>query len=206
LFFAVFTSFLIAGTSAGAGEFRVGREVFQKTPDFSLKDGDTSITVRGMIFPYQIRKIEGDRLYISALGKKGWAPARSVVLASEAHLFFSRAMQTNPSDSFAALMRGIARASANLEDQSALDDFNEAVRRDPANALAHLFRGAIRLRSKDLKNGLSDCERAVRLDPQNPFALFARGTFWFVSNDTNRATEPLTSRPGSCSIRAIPIC
>ena len=65
---------------ARADEFQVGKAVFPKSADFSLKDGDTTSHPKSLIRPFAIKKIEGDRLYLAAGGVKGWTAKSEVVV------------------------------------------------------------------------------------------------------------------------------
>jgi tetratricopeptide (TPR) repeat protein len=168
-------SVLCLQSSVHAGGFAVGREVLQKSREFSLKDGDKPVTCTDMVCPFRIRKVDGERLYLAALGKKGWAPASSVVLVRDAEAYFSAALQTKPRDSFAYLMRGIVRAEESPEEDDSLADFDEAIRLDAGNVDAYLCRALLWLERKNVDRSLLDCNAALQIAPANPYALVSRG-------------------------------
>jgi tetratricopeptide (TPR) repeat protein len=173
--FAVFAPLLFLHPAVHAGGFAVGREVLPKTREFSLTVDDRAVACQGMLCPFRICKIDGDRLYLAALGKKGWAPAGSVVLVREAETYFSTAIRTNPRDSFAYLMRGIARAEESPDEEDSLADFDEAIRLDSRNVAAYLCRGLLWLQREDIDRSLLDFNAALQIAAANPYALVARG-------------------------------
>ena len=185
------------GPAVRGGELHVGSLVLQKTAAFSLCDGDREIPANRVLLPFEIRKIEGDRLYLSRVGAKGWAPAGSIVRREEAEAFFSKAVALAPGDPFPYLMRAVVRFMSG--DENALADCNEAIRLDPKNSLAHLTRGVIQVNPDSLApgvrkppdeaiaGGLKDLEEARRLDPTNPIVLMSRAEAWGLIDQTDRA-------------------
>ena len=184
---------------ARGGEFQVGETVFQKAAVFSLRGIDRDTVLKGIPLAYEIRRIEGDRLYLTAMGLKGWAPASAVVLDTEAEAFFSAAIASKPSDSVAHLVRGIVRLHNKQAGAIALADVNEAVRLDPKSAFALLARGFLRIdfepgitdrrkiHQERLEAGLRDLEDALRLDPTNPCLLMCRAEARAAVEQTDQA-------------------
>jgi tetratricopeptide (TPR) repeat protein len=70
------------------------------------------------------------------------------------------------------------RGSAYLvsgENKRAIDDYSEALKRQPADAVVLLSRCHVRAIVGDLKAGLADCNESLRLAPSVPAALGSRG-------------------------------
>jgi len=105
---------------------------------------------------------------------------------------YSEAIRVAPpfsSDTAAAYAgRGGAR---NARDQYALalDDFNEAIRRDPANAPAFRGRAVALGQTGELERALADLDEAIRLDPANANAHYNRGVYHFRKGDYDGALE-----------------
>lgn len=71
-------------------------------------------------------------------------------------------------------MRGAVRDRLG-DDEGALADYAEAIRRDPGDARLYLARGAVLARMQKYPEALRDREKAVQLDPKNAEAYVARG-------------------------------
>jgi tetratricopeptide (TPR) repeat protein len=71
--------------------------------------------------------------------------------------------------------------------ESALQDFNEAIRIDPKNAQAWTNRGEAYQRKKDYQKAISDHTEAIRLDPKHPDAWFNRGIAYHNMGNEERA-------------------
>lgn len=67
-----------------------------------------------------------------------------------------------------------ARASLNVELETALDDCESAVRIRPNDSYAVERRGLVRLRMGNLKEARADADKALALDAKNPRALYLR--------------------------------
>ena len=78
----------------------------------------------------------------------------------------------------------------------AIEDLDEAIRRDPTSALSFANRGdAYRLKG-NLKRALADFDTAIRLDPKNVQAYASRGGTLERSGDFARALDDLNTAIG----------
>jgi tetratricopeptide (TPR) repeat protein len=71
--------------------------------------------------------------------------------------------------------------------ESAIQDFDEAIRFNAGNAQAWTNRGEAYQRKKDYRKAISDHTEAIRLDPNHQDAWFNRGIAHHNSGDTQRA-------------------
>ncbi|MGO9468581.1 MAG: tetratricopeptide repeat protein [Isosphaeraceae bacterium] len=146
------------------------REFVQRGPDFALENGGRRMSPSMPGFIYHGERIEGDRLLLENRHRsiRGWAPVSAVIPVTEADEFFSRAILQHPTDSFAYLMRGLARFEKTDCDH-ALADLNEALRLDPKNVAALITRAVLGLTKNRSDQALADANQAVELDPRNAF-------------------------------------
>lgn len=68
-----------------------------------------------------------------------------------------------------------------------LADIEEAIRVDPANAVAVGARGDVHLARKDYERALADYTKAVALDPNNALIFVGRGMARVATHDLDRA-------------------
>ena len=71
--------------------------------------------------------------------------------------------------------------------QRALSDCNEAIRLDPAYAVAYLNRGNAYMNDGDFERALEDLNEAIRIDPQNAWAYTSRGDLYKRKRDFDHA-------------------
>jgi tetratricopeptide (TPR) repeat protein len=64
------------------------------------------------------------------------------------------------------------------ETEKAINDFQDALRINPRNPIAHANRGAIYLKRKELDKALADCDEAIALDPRCAHAYGNRGQIY----------------------------
>jgi tetratricopeptide (TPR) repeat protein len=69
---------------------------------------------------------------------------------------------------------------------SAIVDYNQAIRLDPQNVDAHINRGVAYYAKGDSDRAIADYERALRLDPNNADAYNNRGVAYFGPTNPNR--------------------
>ncbi len=76
-----------------------------------------------------------------------------------------------------------------LQDQprAALTDFDQAITRFPANALALYDRGNLKFQQKDLPGAIADFQRAVAANPQFGKAFYGLGIALVLQNDRQTA-------------------
>jgi Tfp pilus assembly protein PilF len=82
--------------------------------------------------------------------------------------------------------RGIARVNLK-EYAAAIDDFNEAIAREPNDANAHFNRGVAYANSGDRQQALADFSEAIRLNPKYQKAYGARAKLYQKMGDEARA-------------------
>lgn len=99
--------------------------------------------------------------------------------------------QTN-GDAQTYFNRGVAYYSGPGNLDHAIDDFNQAITRDPKNAQALVYRGLARRLKGDLDGAVADHADALRLDPRNAAAFFNRGTEYYLKGDLSRALADLS--------------
>jgi tetratricopeptide (TPR) repeat protein len=87
-----------------------------------------------------------------------------------------------------------SRGAAYLAKQqydSALADFDQAIRLDPSRGLIFAHRGAVRLAKGDNEGAAQDLDEAQALDPADPNIAGMRGEFFFQRGAFDRAIEEL---------------
>ena len=68
-----------------------------------------------------------------------------------------------------------------------LSDLEDAIRLDPANALAVAARGDVYLSRKDYDRALADYSKAAAVDPDNGLIFIGRGMAYLATRDIDRA-------------------
>jgi tetratricopeptide (TPR) repeat protein len=183
-------------------------EYVQKAADFSLFDGQTTISPSGVGYVCLLEKAQGDHLLVSirSQGLRGWAPAGSLVPLNHADAYFSQQIAANPRDSFALLMRGVVRYENDVLDR-AFADVNEALRLDPKYVAALVERAYLWQCRDRLDLALADVNQAIQLDSRNSYAYVERGVFHFGMKDFGKAIRDFeqAARLGSRSA-AIHLC
>ncbi|MES2488337.1 MAG: aspartyl protease family protein [Pseudomonadota bacterium] len=79
-----------------------------------------------------------------------------------------------------------SRALLNVQLDQALDDCNEALRRQVKNANFLSGRGWVRLRRNELRKALADFDHAIKIRPNSAWALYGRG----IARRKNGEVEP----------------
>ena len=86
-----------------------------------------------------------------------------------------------------------------------METLDAAIRRDPADAAAHLHRGMLHFERGDEGLAISDLDEALRLDPENAVAYYVRGTLYAYLKRHDRVihdlTESLRIEPGNAQAR-----
>src|SRR5687767_3816997 len=75
---------------------------------------------------------------------------------------------TDPKDARAYALRGLARLQLYDDGPQTRADLDEAIRLDPANALAYSVRCRNKMRTGAAETAIEDCDKAVALEPANP--------------------------------------
>jgi len=71
----------------------------------------------------------------------------------------------------------------------AIDDFTTAIRLEPKNSLAYLYRGVVRIRVEEFVSALSDLNTYIELNPENDYAYLFRGKTKDLLEDSAGAKE-----------------
>jgi tetratricopeptide (TPR) repeat protein len=163
-------------------------EYVQRNADFSLNDGNVSLTPNGVGSICLLERTQGDQLLVSirSQGLRGWAPAGALVPLNHAEVLFSQRIQANPRDTFALLMRGMVRFE-NDDLDHAFDDVNEALRLNPKYVAALVERAYLWQCRNRLDLALADVNQAIQLDSRNSYAHAERGVFHFGLKEYGKA-------------------
>jgi len=73
----------------------------------------------------------------------------------------------------------------------AIQDYNQAISRDPTSAAAFDGRGAAYLDKGDYDSAIQDFNEAIRLNPKSAVTFNGRGAAYFAKGDYNRAIQDL---------------
>jgi len=143
-------------------------------------------------FIYHGERIEGDRLLLvnRHRGVRGWVAVSAVVPVTEAEAYFSQEILRHPTDSFAFLMRGLARFEK-ADCEHALADLNEALRIDPRNVAALITRAFLGRITQKPDQALADANQAVALEPRNCYVLEQRAMIYSSLKKDDEALRDL---------------
>ncbi len=86
----------------------------------------------------------------------------------------NKAIELNPNDANAHLLRGKAKLGLN-QYKNAIDDFSKAIELRPNYGRAYSQRGLVRIGLKQYKNAIDDYSKAIELNPNDANAYFHRG-------------------------------
>jgi tetratricopeptide (TPR) repeat protein len=168
------------------------KEFMQKAPDFTLEYGGRRVSPNMPGLFYHGERIEGDRLLLENRHRdlRGWVPVSAVVPVTEAEAFFSQEILRYPRDSFAFLMRALARLEKD-DREGALADLNEALRREPKNAAARVTRAFLLRIRQQPEQALAEASKAVALDPRNCYVLEQRAMIYSSLEKDDQAFQDL---------------
>ncbi len=96
-------------------------------------------------------------------------------------------LRCNPNDPCAYVLRGYAHSFKKNEDQQAIADFTEALRRGPDSAAIHVARARAYGQAQDYDRAITDCTQAIRIDPGYGEAYAWRGTSYLKKRVLNKA-------------------
>ena len=109
-----------------------GKAVVPRTRSFTIKENNQAPLRPGLPAIYHVTREVGRLLLIETDGLSGWVSSDQVVPLEQADSFFTSQIRANPRDSFAYAMRAIAVLAAKPDFKTAMADFDEAVRLNPA--------------------------------------------------------------------------
>lgn len=104
----------------------------------------------------------------------------------------ARALELNPQNVNARLIRADIALNSTKDYQAALADMDQAIRLQPNEAGFYVNRAYVRYRLDDYRGAMDDFDRAIDLDPLNRAALFNRSMLCAEVRDFNRAIDDLT--------------
>lgn len=193
----------IAGTNRHRDDH--SREVVPTRPDLKLWNGRSNFTPRLSTTVYAVERTEGGQRLLrdsSLPAKRGWVPAGDVVPLKEAEGYFTAAIQAGDTRSFPFLSRGLVRYHVG-ENDLALADLNEALRRDPESVEALSWRASTHSAMHHRELAFADYDRALQLQPNNPHVLLCRSEIKPTSKqeidrafaDLDRAIQIAPSEP-----------
>ncbi len=141
---------------------------------------------------YQVKKVEGEFLWIPSVG--AWIHRGDVVSYDRAIQHFSAAIRRK-STSEAYMHRGVAWHAMGKYD-TAIADFDEAIRRDASNSAAYINRGDTWHKKGEITKAIDDYGKAAELKPDDAQAYHHRSVlFTKISNvqkalaDANKAIQ-----------------
>jgi tetratricopeptide (TPR) repeat protein len=157
-----------------------GKQIIVKNPNvtvhFTSADGTPmQAPIRGII--QQVRSVKGDWLEVGNNGDPAWLSKDDVVLLDKANDYFTRQIESDPTDAFAFGYRGAAHA-AKGDLQHALEDMTSAIDLNPLDATWFSNRGVIWNELLEFDRALEDQNEAIRLNPTYATAFNNRGLVW----------------------------
>ncbi len=166
----------------------IGKRVMERHARFHLKIESRIIDPKAFA-TYRVERVNGSWLWLVSEGHtpSGWVPADQVVAVDEANEFFTDCIRANPRDVFAYSMRAIVRSDLRHEVESALEDYNEAIRLAPTKSSNFCSRGLFWSDTKHYDRAIADFNEAVRLNPTNAIAYGDRGIAWLGKAEYDRA-------------------
>ena len=106
---------------------------------------------------------------------------------------FDSAIELNPKNPDAYLMRGISYSGSGKTDRAladfdnAIENFTQAIKLKPKDPDAWWGRGHAYLGKEDYDNAIEDLTQAIKLKPEDPDAYLGRGRVYFEKEDYNNA-------------------
>ena len=162
-----------ASLCAQEGKGWIGKQVVQRSSDFSLRVGSKVERMKDFE-AYRVEKVSGPWLGLRSFNHAGWASATDVIPIEQAIGVYSDAIRKSPKDDQLYVLRSAAR-EAHGEFDEALDDASEAVRLAPDKAGNLVGRAVIFLKKKDYRAAITDLDAALRRDRQSGPAYNTRG-------------------------------
>jgi tetratricopeptide (TPR) repeat protein len=164
------------------------RDVVQRSPNFSLRNGsDTFVPCRAG-FLYRIERADGNFFLVSmpSQGLLGWVPRSSVVEYNLAEGYFTTQIDVDPTNSFAYLMRAIVCEDNDRQTQ-AFADLDQAIRLDPRNVSAWIERAFLWQLRNRMDLALADVNKAIQVDSRSSEAFVERGVFRYCLKEYQQA-------------------
>jgi tetratricopeptide (TPR) repeat protein len=166
----------------------VGKRVVQKHSNFQLENENRVVGTKNTFNVYRVEKVNGSQLWLRSAGNglAGWAPADQVVPVEQAVEFFTGYIRSYPADPHGYTMRANIWRQEKGDYDTALGDYNEAIRLTPT-AAAYNNRGLAWWDKKDHDRAIADYDEAIKLDRGLAAAYNNRGLAWSDKKDHDRA-------------------
>ena len=166
----------------------VGKQVIVTSREAELKAGEKTIGSVQLARMLRVNRVQGSWLWIKSVG--GWINRDDVVLLDEAVDYFTKQVKQNR-NSDAYHQRAVMWVAMKKYDQ-AVSDFDDALKRDPQNAVLYNARGnALRITGK-LDRALSDFNEVIRRNVRHPAVYTNRGLVWFDKGEYDQALADYT--------------
>ena len=104
----------------------------------------------------------------------------------------NKALQCNPNNANAYVMRADIAINRDARPDSALADMDKAIKLQPRVAGYFINRAWLRYKADDYYGAMADYDYALRLEPTNTIALFNRSLLRYEVHDLNKAVDDLT--------------
>jgi tetratricopeptide (TPR) repeat protein len=155
-----------------------GKTREKETADYS----DPYLSLLGLLFPFYIWHIRHG---------VGWLIYAIVVTVFAAILVIYRVNKKdnkgdNTNNATAYVNRG--KEHVNKKDyDSAIADFNEAIRINPNDSSVYFYRGYAYYNKNNYDSAIANYSLSIKIDPNNPVTYFNRGNAYFNKNDYSNA-------------------
>jgi tetratricopeptide (TPR) repeat protein len=176
----------LAAHSGRAAHAGAGGDVVLKSRETPLKVGKEVVARPDVFRVYRVARADGDWLWLTSDGPRGWVRAANVVPLEQAVAYFSAAIKERPDDPWAYQMRALVFAHFGDFEHAIADD-SEAIKRDTGDPVSFHNRGNARLARKDYDGAIADYNRAIRLDPKDVSSYANRGLAWAAKGEYDLA-------------------
>ncbi len=139
-----------------------------------LRDNDQIIDTGGRFRVYTVKKVEQDRVRVTARDIEGWFLAGDVLPLKDAVAFYTEEIQNNPNNVSALNWLGMVRGALGDND-GAITAYTDAIRVGQEGPHAYNNRGNAWMAKKEYDKAIEDFDAAVRIDPKHAVARCNRG-------------------------------
>jgi len=157
---------------AEAQESWLGKEVFWKSGAVA-KSGQQNISIDSVPFPAKVEQVEGELLRLG----KAWVHQKDVFTdRADALADCNERLRIEPNARLYNRRGAIWRLQGQLD--TALADYEAAIKLDPTEAAFFYNRGAVQFERGQPSKALADYNEAIRLDPRHEIAYVGRAVIW----------------------------